>query len=316
MIACFSTARTVRRMRPLLLASAAGLVAVPGAAIAQDNVGSENQDPGIGTGNGVIIVTARKQEETLQEVPVTVTVLGGDTLEKYNVDQVADVVSRVPTLNVQVGGSGSGGQLSLRGVGSSNISAAFDSAVAFDYDGVQVSTMRMVQAGFFDTQQIDVLKGPQSLFFGKSASAGVFSIKSANPTPVWEIGGKASYEFEEKGYTFGGYVSGPISDGLGIRLAAQYNQIDEYVELQPGTPAANGPFRGQKNIVGRATLNWEPAPEFTANLKLQYVRHENDGAVGHSDIFCGANGVADPVFLLQGVVAIPAGNNCDIDDGL
>ncbi|WP_379545330.1 TonB-dependent receptor [Qipengyuania sp. DSG2-2] len=312
MIASIGHARTLRRMRPLLLASAAGLFTVPGVALAQDDVGSENQTE---AGPGVIIVTARKQEETLQEVPVTVTVLGGDTLEKYNVDQVADVVSRVPTLNVQVGGSGSGGQLSLRGVGSSNISAAFDSAVAFDYDGVQISTMRMVQAGFFDTQQIDILKGPQSLFFGKSASAGVFSIKSANPTPTWEIGGKASYEIEEKGYTVSGFVSGPVSDTLGIRLAAQYNKIDEYVELQPGTPAANGPFRGQKNIVARGTIQWDPAPEFTANLKLQYVRHENDGAIGHSDIFCGANGVADPVFLLSGVAAIPAGNDCDIQDG-
>jgi iron complex outermembrane receptor protein len=240
--------------------------------------------------------------------------VSGELLEKYGVDQVADVVSRVPTLNVQVGGSGSGGQLSLRGVGSSNISAAFDSAVAFDFDGVQVSTMRMVQAGFFDTQQIDVLKGPQSLFFGKSASAGVFSIRSANPTSTWEIGAKGSYEFEEEGYTIGGYISGPISDTLGIRLAAQFNDIDKYVELQDGTPAVNQ-NRGQKNFVGRATLAWDPFDNFSANLKVQYVRNENDGAIGHSDIYCGPNGVADPVFLLQGLVAIPAGNDCDINDG-
>jgi len=285
---------------------------IPSAAQAQDGDDaaetSDNEIP-------VIFVTARKQTETLQEVPVTITSVDAATLEKYGVDQVADVVSRVPTLNVQVGGSGSGGQLSLRGVGSSNISAAFDSAVAFDFDGVQVSTMRMVQAGFFDTQQIDVLKGPQSLFFGKSASAGVFSVKSANPTSFWQVGGKASYEFEEKGYTVGGYISGPLSDTLGIRVAAQYNDIDEYVELQDGTPAANGRFRGQKNFVGRMTLDWEPTPGFNANLKVQYVKHENDGAVGHSDIFCGANGVADPVFLIQGVVAIPAGNDCNAFDG-
>ena len=102
-------------------------------------------------------------------------------METYGVNQVADIVSRVPTLSVQVGGSGSGGTISLRGVGSSAISASFDSAVAFDYDGVVISTMRLVQAGFFDVDQIDVLKGPQSLYFGKSATAGVFSLRSANP---------------------------------------------------------------------------------------------------------------------------------------
>jgi hypothetical protein len=126
----------------------------------------------------VIIVQARRQNETLQEVPVTVTAIGGETLQRYNIDQVADITSRVPTLNVQVGGSGSGGQLSLRGVGSSNISAAFDSAVAFEYDGVVVSTMRLVQAGFFDVEQIDVLRGPQSLSFGKAASAVAFTLNT------------------------------------------------------------------------------------------------------------------------------------------
>ncbi len=310
MIASIGHARTLRRMRPLLLASAAGLFTVPGVAMAQE-------DPGAEAGEGaadVIIVTARRQDETLQEVPVTITSVGAETLEKYNVDQVADVTSRVPTLNVQVGGSGSGGQLSLRGVGSSNISAAFDSAVAFDFDGVQVSTMRLVQAGFFDTQQIDVLKGPQSLFFGKSASAGVFSIKSANPTPTWEFGAKASYEIEEKGYTVGGFVSGPISDTLGVRLAAQYNEIDEFVELQAGTPAVNQ-FRGQKNFVGRATFEWNPVAGLNANLKMQYVKNSGDGAIQHSDINCGANGIADPVFLLGGGLVIPAGNDCNDSDG-
>ena len=162
-----------KAIRSLLLGSAATMafagLASPALAQEADEISEA----------AIITVIARKQTETLQEVPVTVTAIGGDTLDKFQVNEIADVVSRVPALNVQVGGSGSGGQISLRGVGSSNISAAFDSAVAFDFDGVQVSTMRMVQAGFFDVQQIDVLKGPQSLFFGKSASAGVFSVGGA-----------------------------------------------------------------------------------------------------------------------------------------
>ena len=302
-------------MRRALLGGAAciAFAGMSGTALAQD-AGSDGAEADDDLGDNVILVQARRQTETLQEVPVTVTAISGEVLEKYGVDQVADVVGRVPTLNVQVGGSGSGGQLSLRGVGSSNISAAFDSAVAFDFDGVQVSTMRLVQAGFFDTAQIDVLKGPQSLFFGKSASAGVFSIRSADPTSTWEIGAKASYEFEEKGYVVGGYISGPLTDTLGIRVAAQYNDIDEFVELQEGTPAVNQ-FRGQTNFVARTTLDWEPTPGFNANLKVQYVKNEGDGAIQHSDINCGPNGVADSVFLLAGGLVIPAGNDCNDSDG-
>ncbi|MEM7666951.1 MAG: TonB-dependent receptor [Pseudomonadota bacterium] len=309
-----ASGNSAQMLRRTFLSSAAIAisVAMPNAAFAQDGQLEEVAEE---QGEDVILVQARRQTESLQEVPVTVTVLGNELLEQYGVDQVADVVGRVPSLNVQVGGSGSGGQISLRGVGSSNISAAFDSAVAFDFDGVQISTMRLVQAGFFDTQQIDILKGPQSLFFGKSASAGVFAIRSADPTPEWEVGGQAQYEFEEEGYTVNGYISGPVTDTLGIRVAAQWNDIDEFVELQPGANSANGDFRGQQNLVARLTLDWEPDDRFDANFKLQYVKNEGDGAIQHSDIFCGANGVADPIFLLQGVVAIPAGNDCNAFDG-
>jgi len=310
-----TVSRNFRAVRHALLGGAAlaGFAAMPNAALAQTQETSsaaEEED----LGGDVIIVQARRQNESLQEVPVTVTAISGETLARYGVDQVADVTSRVPTLNVQVGGSGSGGQLSLRGIGSSNISASFDSAVAFDFDGVQVSTMRLVQAGFFDVQQIDVLKGPQSLFFGKSASAGVFSIRSANPTPDWEVGGLAQYEFEEQGYTVGGYVSGPLSDNFGIRVAAQWNDIDELVVLQDGTPSAHGDARGAKNFVGRATLAFDDNDRFDANLKVQYVRNENDGAISNGDISCGANGVADPIILLGGGIVVDPGYDCNAFD--
>lgn len=303
---------TSKDIRTALMTSAVaiGACSFSAPAFAQDAVEEENSA-------NVIIVTARKQNETLQETPVTVTSIGGATLDKFQVNEVADVVSRIPALNVQVGGSGAGGQISLRGVGTTNISAAFDSAVAFDFDGVSISTMRLVQASFFDVEQIDVLKGPQSLFFGKSASAGVFSVRSANPTADWEVGGKASYEFEEEGYTVGGYISGPVTDTLGIRVAAQYQDIDKYVELEAGTPSVFADSgKGLKNFVGRVTLQWDPTDRFSANLKLNYNHNEGDSLLGHSDIDCGANGVADDVFLALPGVSIASNATCDIQDGL
>lgn len=299
------------KVRRALMCGAAlsGIAVMPSTAFAQDAQESVDDVPE----DRVIVVQARRQNETLQEVPVTVTAIGGETLQRYNIDQVADITSRVPTLNVQVGGSGSGGQLSLRGVGSSNISAAFDSAVAFEYDGVVVSTMRLVQAGFFDVEQVDVLRGPQSLFFGKSATAGVLSLRSANPTSDWEVGMRGSYEFEEKGYLLSGYISGPLTDTLGIRIAAQFNDIDEFQLLQANTPAVNQE-RGLTDFIGRVTLDWQPSDMFRANLKVQYTKNENDGAIGTAEINCGANRVADPVFLLGGAVQIPAGYDCNTND--
>ena len=309
LIPCNDFAQSSKTVRLFLLGSAANVAfcAFAFPAAAQEAPADEDD-------NSTIIVYARKQSETLQEVPVAVTVLGGAALKEFQVNEIADVVTRVPALNVQVGGSGAGGQITLRGIGSTNISAAFDSAVAFNFDGVSLSTQRLVQAAFFDVEQIEVLKGPQSLYFGKSASAGVFSVRSANPTKQWEVGGSASYEFEEKGKTVGGYVSGPLTDSIGIRFAGQYQDIDKFVELDAGVPSIfAGSGKGLRNTVARLTLQFDdPAERFSANLKLNYNHNDSDTLLGHSDIDCGANGVADPVSLLGGGIVFPSSASCNI----
>ncbi|MEP0189900.1 MAG: TonB-dependent receptor [Erythrobacter sp.] len=263
----------------------------------------------------VILVIARKQEETLQDVPVAVTVLSADTLNNFRIDEAADLVSRVPALNVQIGGSGASASITLRGVGSSGISNAFDSAVALNIDGIAVSTQRLLQAGFFDVEQVEVLKGPQPLFFGKSTSAGVLSLRSANPTPDWEISGKASYEFEEEGYTVGGYISGPLSDTLGIRVAAEYQDIENYVQLQDNVPAVD-PDKGLSNFIGRVTLAWEPSSNFDATLKLNYNEQRSETLNGFTDVFCGADGVADPAILAVFGLPFAPTHDCNIGDNL
>ncbi len=293
-----------------LLSTALGLSVVGFSSSAQAQQAATEAD------SSVITVTARKQAETLQEVPVAVSVISSETLSSYQINEMADVVSRVPALNIQVGGSGAGGQITLRGVGSTNISAAFDSAVAFNFDGVTLSTQRLVQAAFFDVEQIEVLKGPQSLYFGRAASAGVFSIRSANPTKTWQAGGTASYEFEERGYTVGGYVSGPLSNTIGIRVAGQYQDINRFVELDAGVPsifAKSG--KGIRNTVGRVTLQYDaPSNNFTANLKLNYNHNDADTLLGHSDVDCGANGIADTISLLGGGIVFPSSATCNIND--
>ncbi|MBO6558030.1 MAG: TonB-dependent receptor [Pseudomonadales bacterium] len=267
-----------------------------------------------------IVVTARMQEESMQDVPVAVTSIGEDVMETFRIDEATDLISRVPALNISVGGSGAGAQITLRGVGSSFISNAFDSAVALNYDGISMSTQRLVQAAFFDVEQVDVLKGPQSLYFGKAASAGVLSLRSANPTDEWEYGFKTSREFEEDGTTFGGYISGPINETLGIRFAAEYQDVDEWVEIAAGNPTVQ-PERGLENFISRVTFHWEPSERLTANLKINYNSQNSDALNSHLDMFCGADG-PDPSVLLGGAFGGIPGfdlflptHDCDIDDG-
>jgi iron complex outermembrane receptor protein len=268
----------------------------------------------------VVTVIARNTEESLQDVPVAVTTISGEAMDTFRIDEASDLVSRIPALNVSIGGSGSGAQITLRGVGSSSISNAFDSAVALNFDGISVSTQRLLQSAFFDVEQIALLKGPQSLYFGKAASAGVLSLRSANPTAEWDYGVKTSYETKEEGTTFGGYVSGPISDTLGVRVALEHQDIDKFVEIAAGNPTAR-PERGLENLISRVTFHWEPTDELVANLKLNYNRQRSEALNSNLDIFC-ADGIADPSVILGGALGGTPGidlfsptHDCDIDDG-
>ena len=258
-----------------------------------------------------IVVQARRQNETLQDVPVSITSVGGEQLTNFQMDQVGEIAERIPNFNVQTGGSGSGGTVNLRGVGSSAISAAFDSAVALDIDGVTVSRMRMVQSAFLDLKQVDVLKGPQSLYFGKSASAGVVAFQSANPGEELEAKLSAGYDFGLEGYFVDGFVSGPISENLGARLAVRYSESDEIWRNEaPGRPEENG----EEDLSARLTLAWQASDNVNVNFKSTITSHEADEAIGNTDILCAVPG--DPQTSSFAGQNLPGGYDCDHDDGV
>ena len=261
-----------------------------------------------------VVVTARRQDETLQDVPVTITSVGGEQLDFFQIDQPEEIAARVPNFNIQTGGSGSGGTLNLRGVGSSAISAAFDSAVAFDIDGVQISRMRMVQAAFMDLEQVDILKGPQSLYFGKSATAGVISFRSANPGDEFEAKITAGIDTEMDGQYVDGMISIPFSDTFGARLAARYSENDEiWRNDAPGRPSDFG----EEDLAARLTLAWDPTEYLSFNWKTTITSREADDSIGNTDILCTVPG--DPQgssFPGGSGLVLPSGYDCDEDDGL
>ena len=139
------------------------------------SVTSNAQEETVNQSNTIeeIIVTARQQAEGLQDVPVTIAVMSEQDLERYNITTLVDAAKMVPNMAISQGGSGNGSNLRLRGIGSSSISAAFDHSIAINIDGVVVNRGRFIHNAYLDMNQIEVLKGPQSLYFGKSATAGV-----------------------------------------------------------------------------------------------------------------------------------------------
>ena len=113
----------------------------------------------------------------------------------------------------------------MRGIGSSSTSIGIEQSVATVVDGVYYGQGRIIQEGFFDLGRIEILKGPQALFFGKNATAGVISITTADPTDTPEFRSRAAYEIKAEQVLGEAIFSGPLSDTLGARLAIRGSKM-------------------------------------------------------------------------------------------
>jgi len=145
-----------------------------------------------------VIVSARKRDENIQNIPVAVTAISAKQLDHYSLRSIEEISANTPQLSVTRGSSGSGATISLRGIGSSYTSIGIEQSVAVNVDGVYYGQGRIINEGFFDMKQVEILRGPQALFFGKNATAGVISFRSADPGNHFEALARAGHEFSGK----------------------------------------------------------------------------------------------------------------------
>jgi len=269
----------------LLASSAFGLVLTGAPAMAQEAQPSADDSQG---GLTDIVVTARKRQESVQSVPVAVTALSAEMIEQRDITSIEKIAAATPNLNVGRASNGSAAQITLRGIGSSSTSIGIEQSVAIVVDGAYYGQGRVIEEGFFDLARVEVLKGPQALFFGKNATAGVISLTTKDPTSSWEGSLKAGYEFKAEQYSVEGIISGPISDTLGVRLAVRYSKMNggyydnvsvnrnyTTIDIRTGgnpetlisTPVES-PMPQQEELLGRITLKWEPTSDLTNTLKM------------------------------------------------
>lgn len=225
-----------------------------------------------------IIVTARKREESLLDVPVIEAVIPQAKLQALQTIDLTDLATIVPGLQFGANILTIGTQVSLRGIGSSSYDQGVDSSVALNIDGMDASSGLAFQSSLFDLAQIEVLKGPQALFFGKSTPGGVISLRTADPTDKFEVSATTSYEFEALTNREEAIISGPVTDTLKLRLAAMYSSSEGYFyekgEAPPGvggvTPT-NSRADNSTDYLIRGTLLWNPTSQIDARLKLNMV---------------------------------------------
>jgi iron complex outermembrane receptor protein len=183
-----------------------------------------------------VIVLATKREQTLQEVPVAVSVISAEIIEQSAINDIMGLQSAVPALRVSQLQSSGNTTFIIRGFGNGANNPGIEPSVGVFIDGVYRSRSAAALADLPNLERVEVLRGPQSTLFGKNASAGVINVVTAAPN-MDEFGGSAALTLGNYNQVIvKGDVSGPISDTVGFSLAVNSNQRDGYFDnLQTGS---------------------------------------------------------------------------------
>ncbi|RIA37957.1 iron complex outermembrane receptor protein [Hephaestia caeni] len=195
-----------------------------------------------------IIVTAQRRSERLQDVPISLAVVAGDTLQDRSIQTFEQLAPLVP--NLTIAKSPAANMIILRGIGSSPGSPSLDQSVVMFIDGIYGGNARQFSAPFLDIERLEILRGPQGALVGRNTSAGAINVISRKPGH--EFGGyvNALYNFAFDGPTVEGAVDLPVSDAVRFRVAGKYSDMGGYLynsyldEDQPSRREAVGRIVG------------------------------------------------------------------------
>ncbi len=254
--------------RAALFGSAAALcLGLPAAAFAQ-NADEAQPAPEAAADDGEgneIVVTATKREQTLQDVPVAVSVTTAETIERAQIRDIKDLSSVVPSLRVNQLQSSANTNFFIRGFGNGANNAGIEPSVGLFVDGVYRSRSASMIADLPDVQRVEVLRGPQSTLFGKNASAGVISLVTREPK--FNFGGNVEASYGEfNALVVKGVVTGPISESIAVSLAGGINKRDGYV-----TNLVNGNKTNERDRwFVRGQMLFEPSDDLKVRLIGDY----------------------------------------------
>ena len=252
---------TAGAYRFTLLAGAAALaLGTPGVALAQDQADAEEPET-----SNVIIVTASKREQTLQEVPISVSVTSGETLETAQIRDVLDLQTVTPSLRVSQLQSASATTFIIRGFGNGDNNFGIEPSVGVFIDGVFRSRSAAALSDLNMVQRIEVLNGPQSTLFGKNASAGVISVITKEPQ--YEFGGQVEASYGNfNALVLRGEVTGPITDNIAFSVDGSYNRRDGYAQIVN----LDQDISDRNRWSARGQLLIEPTPDFKIRIIGDY----------------------------------------------
>ena len=234
-----------------------------------------------------VTVTARFRQESVNTVPIALSVVSGDLMAKRNLNNMEGLAQSVPSIDFRTGASNKDRTIFVRGVGTITTSPGVEPSVSTVLDGVVLSRPGQSTLDLVDVQRVEVLRGPQGTLFGKNASAGVINIVSKDPTNSLTGYGEASY-YTGNEYRLKGSVSGPIIEdkltGLISAMAARYD--GNVTDVLRG-----GKINGYSRTGVRSKFIATPNENLTVTVGADYVGGKESAPNG---VFSSTNRVAYP----------------------
>lgn len=234
---------------------------------------------------GDIVVTAQRREQSLSDVGLSITAIGGAALQERNFNSVTDLGKMVAGLSVNDTGFAQP-IYTLRGVGVNEQSLGSNSSVAVYVDEVPLTYPATTQGATFDLQRVEVLKGPQGTLYGSNATGGAINYIANKPTDEFEAGVGGTFGRFKRGNAEG-YVSGPLGPTLKARIAGRASFGSDWQR----SITRNDSIGKIENYTGRMIVDWEPSERLRFSLNL-------NGWLDKSDPFI-------PQLLMPAPISLP-----------
>lgn len=258
-----------KRSLALFAGSSALSLALVGAASAQE-APQPTSAADQGSELGEIVVTAQKRTESINRVGMSITAASGDMLVKQGVTDVSQLTKVVPGFNFNSTGYGTP-VYSIRGIGFQENSLGASPAVTVYVDEIPIPYSLQTLGASLDLARVEVLKGPQGTLFGSNSTGGAINYVAAKPTDSLTYGADVSFgRFLNTDIT--GFVSGPITNNLKVRVSARYNRADEWQRSQTRDASL-----GQVDqLIGRILVDWTPTDRLKISLNINGWQDRSD----------------------------------------
>ncbi|MEJ2534959.1 MAG: TonB-dependent receptor plug domain-containing protein, partial [Gammaproteobacteria bacterium] len=214
-----------------------------------------------------VLVTAQKRVQSLEDVPLTVSAIAGESVNDYlsGAQDIRALAARVPGLNVETSNGRTQPRFYLRGQGNIDFDVNANQPVAFVFDDIYFENNTLRSVPLFDIERVEVLKGPQGSLFGRNTNAGAIVITSVKPSLERDGYGRFAYGSRgtwnvEAASNFG------LTETFSMRASVKYQERDEWIDNTFTGPGDD--FGGFQETAWRLQFRWAPTDSFEGNLKL------------------------------------------------